>query len=690
MSRRRKTVLILLAVLAAWGFVYGLTQDLALAPYPLAAGETLALDTAGAALKIILRTANPEGLHLKCLSKQGEAIYRPARSDYPLFANDQYVTLEVLPRESGILFALNGGALSRREEHGRPERCYLTAGLAEVAVRDVGRAADVRDKRVAMWLLMLVVAAAWFWMESRLVGRLQVDRGRWLTSLVLSALAVGCWLSLAGACLWLPTLHPLALALFAASRVAFWLVAGGSFREPSGGTRRYVLGGVGLLGFVLCCGALIAYASPRIGIAALLLTAALGFDVAFQLDWRKGRWLAATALLLAPFAVIAVLSTQKPPVGPYALWGLLPAGVALLAVPLAANRDRLGHYGWLRLAHAVLFLFVLDGALRLSPAANYVKPAGIGADYQTHEDLFWVPKRFFGYEQDSDDRGDFRVPRVRFRGDEDATRQKPQGTARIIVTGGSNAWGDGQPTPETAFSALLEQDLQAKTGRQVEVLNGGVRGFLVFQVMVLTTEYLLQYNPDILIVYAARNDVLEHKGLQTYRELWRRKQAGETSSAPTIQGVLRGSALYNGLTALIVQWRDGGLRWYEPARWKPVNPPEDFAANLRDIIHAAKSRGCRVVLASEFFGEHFFYDIEMPRLRELQQNMKQVAKTEKAPFFDAWTLFHETGKPRSYLMADDPVHINAAGHALLARHLADYLVSDPSTSGVLLAAEPLK
>jgi lysophospholipase L1-like esterase len=90
-------------------------------------------------------------------------------------------------------------------------------------------------------------------------------------------------------------------------------------------------------------------------------------------------------------------------------------------------------------------------------------------------------------------------------GGEKITQSKSPGRQRIMVVGGSQAWGSGAASSGETFAELLEKRLQAK-GLPVEVFNASVNGIGLGRVVVLYRELLRRFQPDILIVDIGLND----------------------------------------------------------------------------------------------------------------------------------------------------------------------------------------
>lgn len=87
-----------------------------------------------------------------------------------------------------------------------------------------------------------------------------------------------------------------------------------------------------------------------------------------------------------------------------------------------------------------------------------------------------------------------------------APRQKPEGTYRIILTGGSVARGKA---PKESIARYLQDTLRARLHRNdIEVINAGVSGYVLQQEFLLTQLVLQYYQPDMIIGLDGYNDAL--------------------------------------------------------------------------------------------------------------------------------------------------------------------------------------
>ncbi|MFQ5644126.1 MAG: GDSL-type esterase/lipase family protein [Thiogranum sp.] len=84
--------------------------------------------------------------------------------------------------------------------------------------------------------------------------------------------------------------------------------------------------------------------------------------------------------------------------------------------------------------------------------------------------------------------------------------EKPEGEYRILVLGDSYTEGYSVGF-ESLFSELLKRDLNAGGGRRVEVINAGTGGYSTDQELLFFRHYGKKYNPDLVILMFAHNDV---------------------------------------------------------------------------------------------------------------------------------------------------------------------------------------
>lgn len=87
--------------------------------------------------------------------------------------------------------------------------------------------------------------------------------------------------------------------------------------------------------------------------------------------------------------------------------------------------------------------------------------------------------------------------------------EKPSNVFRIITLGGSSMQGIGATSNSSTVSAVLERTLNDQAsviGQSFQVINAGVGGYSSAQELTYFALDLLQYEPDMLIVWNGNND----------------------------------------------------------------------------------------------------------------------------------------------------------------------------------------
>lgn len=87
------------------------------------------------------------------------------------------------------------------------------------------------------------------------------------------------------------------------------------------------------------------------------------------------------------------------------------------------------------------------------------------------------------------------------------SKHKESGVYRIVMVGGSAAWGWGASSNETTIEGYLERYLNdIQNVKQIEVLNFAQSGYTSSQEIILWRE-ILEYDPDLIIHYTGFNDI---------------------------------------------------------------------------------------------------------------------------------------------------------------------------------------
>ncbi len=144
---------------------------------------------------------------------------------------------------------------------------------------------------------------------------------------------------------------------------------------------------------------------------------------------------------------------------------------------------------------------------------------------------------------------------------------KPEGTFRIIAVGGSTTYG--RPwLADTAFAAWMRRllELSGASGR-VEALNMGGISYASYRVGKVVTE-ALQYQPDLLLVYAGHNEFLEERTFAAQKQ--------EPGWRQSLRSILHHSRIYSLMNK--------GFSRFKPHEPAPVqHPGEEIRARLEQV-----------------------------------------------------------------------------------------------------------
>jgi lysophospholipase L1-like esterase len=252
------------------------------------------------------------------------------------------------------------------------------------------------------------------------------------------------------------------------------------------------------------------------------------------------------------------------------------------------------------------------------------------------------------------------------------------GKLRIIVLGDSCSRLSVRGWP---YSVLLERSLDPQ---RVEVFNASVPGYSTHQGLIWLRKQLLDWQPDLVIVYFGWNDHWRSTGLTD------RQYAATLSPAH--------------------------LRLASLLRRRPEPPPlrvplADFRDNLRALAEAVTRSGARALfltapahLVPENIGRlrqngYLLSGDDAGTLhREYTQAVRELDQGSGVRIFDAAEIFTAIDDPQ-ILLHRDGIHPTDVGHAVLAAVLGDAIAhadpgnprppSDPVVLGLSVIAQQL-
>ena len=415
--------------------------------------------------------------------------------------------------------------------------------------------------------------------------------------------------------------------------------------------------------------------------------------------WNRYRvpfFMILVALLLA--AVYFSISESKTILLPVALW-------VMGATPLVSGivyRDRIRSV-WLFDAVSILILILfLEAGLRVGPFENRFYSANVGPETSWHPYLFWIEKQKVGNDEKvgiikpppirkvehESDLVEFLFQRsshdpFRFRSGP-VEKTKPPGQFRILVIGGSNAYGYGVALYEHSFSNRLEKLLKERhPQKNIEVICVAARGYNLYQNLTFYKLHLRKFQPDLVILYANMIDSATSKGPFTFRELFLMRSGvdiadlwiteHEFPKKPTaliaFQDKLRKSRIYSLLANWVTSLRDrNDFGGDDEDAIKEVNPLPDYRKNLVDLIRIVQKDGARMICADEFNFSRI--GSEKGRASQIQKIMEETSKKSGCLYVPVHEILASTKEPKQYIFFPVELdHINIEGHKKVAEIL---------------------
>ena len=296
--------------------------------------------------------------------------------------------------------------------------------------------------------------------------------------------------------------------------------------------------------------------------------------------------------------------------------------------------------------------------------------------------------------------------------------EKPAGVLRILMVGDSYTAGF-EVAEEERFSRVVE-DLLARRGDRVQVINAGVRGWGTDQILLFLQDEGLRYAPDLVVYVWNANDLTDNQTIHrpfrvygkpwfvarpdgsveargipvpryAYREDLRVGPDGEPVALPVplrsqatlwLRDVLVcRSAFATWLTGMAI--RADALKdrvqkagsYDDTADVSAVPDPdsEPFRATvgmLRAMQRSARDAGARFVLAAA------------------SPDVEPVRAAAAVPELDDLDRFRARVHPGDVLFVPNDPHMNALGHRLYGEALADALVAGGYVEARALASAP--
>jgi lysophospholipase L1-like esterase len=251
----------------------------------------------------------------------------------------------------------------------------------------------------------------------------------------------------------------------------------------------------------------------------------------------------------------------------------------------------------------------------------------------------------------------FTINRLGFRGPDFDPGHKSAAT-RIICAGDSNVIGLDVKEDQT-WPAGLARSLNQRMPSGFEVINAGFNGSTSSHYLNLIRAELLDYSPDILIVYGGVNDLHTDPKLGTRR-------SGD------LRNSLHDLLYYRSILYTLALEKFSLMRSQSPVPmtvYENTHYLELFANNTGAIIDLCRKKNIRLVFVRETINAD---PVQTSRMDQEMAVLKNLCETQHVEYLDLTTAFREAQTTGARVFSDQ-IHLGTAGFAILADKVAAYL-----------------
>jgi lysophospholipase L1-like esterase len=254
---------------------------------------------------------------------------------------------------------------------------------------------------------------------------------------------------------------------------------------------------------------------------------------------------------------------------------------------------------------------------------------------------------------------DFRINSLGFRGPE-FSRDKTPGVTRIFCIGDSNTVGLEAREDDT-WPATLARLLGRQAGSQFEVINAGFNGYTSFNYLMLIREELLEYSPDVFVIYGGVNDLNQQSSLRP-KENWgtRVHDFLYNRSIFYTLAIEKVSLLRSGSPVPVVAYE----KWDD----------EEFVHNTTAIIGLCRRKQVRLVFVREMIDDEAADPDLRVRMHQEMNALQHLCVKHGVEYLDLSAPFLEARRAGRPLFRD-PMHLNTNGYGVLAEKVSAVLIA---------------
>jgi len=253
---------------------------------------------------------------------------------------------------------------------------------------------------------------------------------------------------------------------------------------------------------------------------------------------------------------------------------------------------------------------------------------------------------------------------------------------KIVVLGGSIAYGSGVDKPEDTWANILQKKLNSEN-YEFDVVNAGLEFATSAELLTLYSLKLTHFNHKILLIHLGANEnlpIIFPNFDKTYIHV--RGQSGNIAGELE-KKLLKNSYIFKILISKITRENYFGTYKGRPysyllldkdkvtARTKNLDLYQPFKNNLRNIIRIAKSYGVKVVIIPADINKKFYrkdLDYIKEGLSYYHENIRQIIKEIS---LGENVYLHENDIDENFFV--DNVHVNLDGQKQKAFQIFSFL-----------------
>jgi lysophospholipase L1-like esterase len=257
-----------------------------------------------------------------------------------------------------------------------------------------------------------------------------------------------------------------------------------------------------------------------------------------------------------------------------------------------------------------------------------------------------------------------------FRGPE-FTLRKGRKIFRILALGDSCTFGWDIDFNNT-YTQKLNRMINSFYPKKVEVINLGIPGYDLSQMIMLLKLKGLDYQPDLILVPSSINDRFNQQALS-------RTLAAKNKTLRHVRLVNIAShfALFHLYAYIKQSWMVNILRGEENedinTSLAEIFALEKYRRNLREIISISHKNNIKLLFIIIPLQEQLTKEGSY-LLQDYHEAMRYIGKQKGVPVIDLISAFRRE-KARTLFLPHDPIHPSEAGHQLIAEKIAQFLKS---------------